>query len=115
MPDTLLHTDNIYETTNDIPSISDIDITINHGALLADIEQLFTEARPRLLRLARLNGITPDVADDVVQETMMEAWRHLANLRDPRRFSAWLDGICRNVCRRQVKALAATHLRHEPL
>lgn len=120
MPDTMINTDDIFATNNTIDNnsilpINDIDITINHAALLADMEQLFTEARPRLLRLARLNGITPDVADDVVQETMMEAWRHLANLRDPQRFSAWLDGICRNVCRRQAKTLAATYSRHEPL
>src|SRR5579863_9419593 len=79
------------------------------------MEQLFTEARPRLLRLAHLNGMTPDVADYVVQETMMEAWRHLDNLRDPQRFDAWLDGICRNVCRRQIRDLATTIARHESL
>ncbi len=118
MPDTILNSDNIYaihNTTNGIASIHDVNITMSHTALLADVEQLFTEARPRLLRLAHLNGMTPDVADDVVQETMMEAWRHLDNLRDPQRFDAWLDGICRNVCRRQAKALATTLARHEPL
>jgi hypothetical protein len=119
MPDTMINTDDIFATNNTTDNNSilpnDIDTTINHAVLLADMEQLFTEARPRLLRLARLNGMTSDVADDVVQETMMEAWRHLANLRDPQRFSAWLDGICRNVCRRQAKALAATNLRYEPL
>src|SRR5579863_533180 len=98
MPDIKLNTENIYNATNNIAPINDIDITISHAALLADMEQLFTEARPRLLRLAHLNGMTPDVADDVVQETMMEAWRHVENLRDPQRFHAWLDGICRNVC-----------------
>ncbi len=118
MPDTILNTDNLYatnNTTNGIPSIRDVNITMSHAALLADMEQLFTEARPRLLRLARLNGMTADVADDVVQETMMEAWWHLANLRDPQRFDAWLDGICRNVCRRQTRTLATTIARHEPL
>ncbi|HLY32879.1 MAG TPA: sigma-70 family RNA polymerase sigma factor, partial [Ktedonobacterales bacterium] len=29
-----------------------------------------------------------------------EAWRSLDQLRDATRFDAWLDGICRNVCRR---------------
>jgi len=118
MPDTTLNTGkkyDIHNTTSDIPSIQDVNIAISHAALLADMEQLFTEARPRLLRLARLNGIATDIADDVVQETMMEAWRHFANLRDPQRFDTWLDGICRNVCRRQARAQATSISRHEPL
>src|SRR5579884_1526873 len=90
------------------------DMTISHAALLADMEQVFTEARPRLLRLARLNGIAADSADDVVQETMMEAWRRVKNLRDPQRFNAWLDGICRNVCKRH-KTAAGTLPLHESL
>lgn len=77
--------------------------TYNHARLLNDIEQLFTQARPRLLHLARLNGVIADCAEDVVQETLIEAWRHLDTLREPARFRAWLDGICRNVCRRQKR------------
>jgi RNA polymerase sigma-70 factor (ECF subfamily) len=48
-----------------------------------------------------LNGVVSDYTEDVVQETLVEAWRHLETLREPARFQAWLDGICRNVCRRQ--------------
>lgn len=94
--------------------VNDGNMTISHAALLADMEQVFTEARPRLLRLAHLNGMSPDMADDVVQETMMEAWRHVEKLRDPQRFNAWLDGICRNVCRRYQTPDGALHL-HESL
>jgi len=75
-----------------------------HTQLITNLDMLLADARPRLLRLARMNGITPDVADDVVQETLMEAWRHLDNLHTAERFSAWLDGICRNVCRRHARA-----------
>ena len=85
-------------------------MTINHAALLADLEQVFTEARPRLLRLAHVNGMLPDMAEDVVQDTMLEAWRHIEQLRDPQRFHAWLDGICRNVCRRYKTPERARHL-----
>ncbi len=60
-------------------------------------------ARPRLLRLAHLSGIRPDEAEDVVQETYLEAWRHLEKLQ-PERVSAWLDGICRNICKRHLHA-----------
>lgn len=65
-------------------------------------------ARPRLLRLAQLNGIGLDEAEDVVQETYIEAWRNLDKLREPERFSAWLDGICRNICKRHLHARAAS-------
>jgi RNA polymerase sigma factor (sigma-70 family) len=78
-----------------------------HMASSANLDALLDEARPRLLRLARLHGIATDLAEDVVQETCLEAWRHLEQLREPERFSSWLDGICRNVCRRQVRALAS--------
>ena len=101
-------------TSYDQSPVNDGNMTISHAALLADMEQVFTEARPRLLRLAHLNGMSPDMADDVVQETMMEAWRHIENLRDPQRFHAWLDGICRNVCRRYQTPDGALHL-HESL
>lgn len=78
-----------------------------HAQLITNIDTLLADARPRLLRLARMNGIPQDVADDVVQETLMEAWRHLENLHSPERLSAWLDGICRNVCRRQTRTQIA--------
>lgn len=77
-----------------------------HAALVGDIERLFRASQSRLLRVARLRGIAPNAADDVVQETLLEAWRHLDQLRDPARFDAWLDGICRNVCLRQQRAAA---------
>ncbi|HEX9037897.1 MAG TPA: sigma-70 family RNA polymerase sigma factor [Ktedonobacterales bacterium] len=70
------------------------------------LSALLEDARPRLLRLARLNGAAADVAEDIVQETLFEAWRALGNLREPERFDAWLDGICRNVCRRQARTRA---------
>jgi RNA polymerase sigma-70 factor (ECF subfamily) len=80
----------------------------------ANLPALLEEARPRLLHLARLNGIPPDQIEDVVQETYLEAWRHLQQLRKPELFAAWLDGICRNVCRRHARTLAGfaqgTHL-----
>lgn len=55
----------------------------SHDALIADIEQVLTGARPRLLRLAGRQGVAPDDADDVVQETLVEAWKHLERLRAP--------------------------------
>jgi RNA polymerase sigma factor (sigma-70 family) len=78
-----------------------------HVTLSANLNALLDEARPRLLRLARLHGSAADLVEDVAQETCLEAWRHLGRLREPERFASWLDGICRNVCRRQTSAMAS--------
>lgn len=82
--------------------------------LRGDLDQLLAEAQPRLRRLARQHGLALDMADDVVQETLMEAWRSVRHLRDPKRFDAWLNGICRNVCRRQVRMEARMSARQTP-
>ena len=59
--------------------------------------------RARLVRLcARLTG-NAAAADDLAQETLLEAWRSQQALRDPDRFSAWLSGIALNVCRRWMR------------
>jgi RNA polymerase sigma-70 factor (ECF subfamily) len=84
------------------PPTPDAQVTLS-----ANLSALLDEARPHLLWLARLHGIAADLAENVVQETCLEAWRHLERLREPERFASWLDGICRNVCRRQVRALAS--------
>src|SRR5947199_318428 len=57
-----------------------------------NIDTLLTNARPRLLHLAHAQGVPPDAAEDVIQETLLEAWRHLDALRHPDRFDAWLNG-----------------------
>lgn len=79
------------------------------------LEQRLAAARPRLLRLARLFAIPHEAADDIAQDTMLAAWRAVATLRDPERFDSWLDGICRNMCRRYLRS-SATHVAHaQPL
>lgn len=79
------------------------------------VEQGLAAARPRLLRLAILLGVGADGAEDVVQEALLEAWRSRHALRSPERFSAWLDGICRNVCRRWLRAQGIRAARYQPL
>jgi RNA polymerase sigma-70 factor (ECF subfamily) len=81
---------------------------LSHEELAHHIDEIVEAARPRLLRLAQLNGIEPDSAEDVVQETLLEAWRSLPKLREPQRLSAWLDGICRNICKRHLHAKSST-------
>src|SRR5215471_16436783 len=78
-------------------------------------EHLFTGVRPRLLRLARLRGVAPDALEDVVQETLLLAWRLLDRLNTTEHFSLWLEEICRNVCARHRRASHRDTARHIPL
>jgi RNA polymerase sigma factor (sigma-70 family) len=71
---------------------------------LIEREGWLAEARPRLVRLARLRGVAADAVEDVVQETLLEAWTHLDRLYAPEGFHRWIDEICRNVCRRYARA-----------
>lgn len=45
----------------------------------------------------------PEAAEDLAQETLVRAWRHGDQLRDPERYDAWLKAIARNLCRRWLR------------
>ncbi|HJT55567.1 MAG TPA: RNA polymerase sigma factor, partial [Ktedonobacteraceae bacterium] len=85
------------------------------SALLTDQDGILTETRQRLARLAQARGIEPHTIDDVVQETLLEAWSHLERLHTPAGFSLWIDEICRNVCRRAAHRREVDLLRRAPL
>jgi len=46
-------------------------------------------------------------AEDLVQETLLRAFRDLKRLRDPDRFRPWLSRIALNTCRMHLRRLAA--------
>jgi len=61
---------------------------------------LLIAERPRLARFcARFTG-DASVAEDLAQETLYEAWKHIHMLHDPAGITPWLFAIARNVCRR---------------
>lgn len=63
-------------------------------------EALLPAERPRLIRLcASLTG-NYEVAEDLTQETLYEAWRHLHKIHDASGLHPWLSAIARNVCLR---------------
>ncbi len=72
--------------------------TGQNGTLLAygDLSQ----QRPRLVRLCAKLSSDHEAAEDLAQETLLEAWRHAHTLRDPSAWPAWLSGVARNVCLR---------------
>ena len=52
----------------------------------------------RLFQLAKLILRDSDLAEDVVQDSMIHAWRELPRLRDPDRFEAWIRRMVVNRC-----------------
>lgn len=60
---------------------------------------------------AQLSG-NPDAAEDLAQETLLEAWRHRWKLNDPSGRLSWLAAIARNVCSRWRQARARHRAEH---
>jgi RNA polymerase sigma-70 factor (ECF subfamily) len=63
-------------------------------------ETTLREQRPRLVALCASMTGDRRIAEDLAQETLIEAWRHWHDIRDGARRGAWLAGIAHNVCRR---------------
>ena len=55
------------------------------------------EERAQLVRYCAAMSGKSEVAEDLAQETLLEAWRNAQALRDPSRRLQWLAGIARNV------------------
>jgi RNA polymerase sigma-70 factor (ECF subfamily) len=73
---------------------------IGRDQSVADDDARLAAERTRLVRLCyRLTGDL-DAAEDLAQETLLEAFRNAHKLHDPSGYSRWLSAIARNVCRR---------------
>jgi RNA polymerase sigma-70 factor (ECF subfamily) len=79
--------------------------------------------RARLVRFCAYLSGSRDTAEDLAQETLIEAWRHRNRLHDPGGHRQWLSAIARNVCMRWRRAQGryveqighVTNARDEPL
>ena len=56
--------------------------------------------RARLVRLCAVLSGDGDAAEDLAQETLLEAWRHRHKVTDAHGADRWLTAIARNVCLR---------------
>ena len=54
---------------------------------------------------------SPDVAEDILQQSFIKAYHHLAEVRG--RFDAWLFRIVANGCKDWLKNIRRTHVSHE--
>ena len=70
--------------------------------------------RERLVRLCATLSGDPGAAEDLAQETLLEAWRHSERLVDPAGRDRWLGAIARNVALRHRRRLGRD-ARLEPL
>jgi RNA polymerase sigma factor (sigma-70 family) len=59
--------------------------------------------RRRLVRLCAAITRDRDAAEDLAQETLVEAWRNAHKVHDPDGVDRWLASIARNVCRRWAR------------
>jgi RNA polymerase sigma-70 factor, ECF subfamily len=57
----------------------------------------------RLNAVARLILHDTELAEDAVQDALVDAWRDLRGLRDPDRFDAWLHRVLVNACYTQAR------------
>lgn len=67
------------------------------------LESLLPSEWERLVRLCGSLSGSVDDAEDLAQETVIEAWRHVEMLSDRNALHHWLSGIARNVCRRWAR------------
>src|SRR4051794_3709983 len=58
---------------------------------------------PRLVRLCAHFTGDRDAAEDLAQETLIEAWRHQDRVYDWQGYSSWLSAIARNLSLRWVR------------
>jgi RNA polymerase sigma factor (sigma-70 family) len=70
------------------------------------LESVLSGERPRLVRLCAHFSGDRDAAEDLAQETMVEAWRHADRLHDWQGYSSWLAAIARNVSLRWLRRRA---------
>jgi RNA polymerase sigma-70 factor (ECF subfamily) len=71
------------------------------GGIATDF--LSQEERSRLVGLCRKLTNNADVAEDLVQETLLLAWRGIEGLREPEKRAQWIAGIARNVSLRWLR------------
>jgi RNA polymerase sigma factor (sigma-70 family) len=92
-----------------LPTEKDVDAPVasEPGSTL---ETILAGERTRLVRFCAYLTGNPDAAEDLAQETLLEAWRNQQKLRhqDERQHAEnwikWLRGIARHVCMRWVRS-----------
>jgi len=80
------------------PSSAPLAQRLRHGDRKA-AEALVEAYYDRIYLYMRATGHDPQMSEDMTQETFMQAWRHIGQLRDGNALTAWLFRIAGNVSR----------------
>jgi RNA polymerase sigma factor (sigma-70 family) len=78
-------------------------------------DRLVTRYQPLAQRVARGMIDNEEIARDLAQEAMLQAYLSLGQLREDSRFKSWLTGIVLNVCRNYLRDQKAERLSFETL
>jgi RNA polymerase sigma factor (sigma-70 family) len=65
--------------------------------------QLVLRYQPMAQRIAKRMIGNEDLAQELVQDAMLQAYLSLEKLHDPKRFKSWLYGIVLNICRNDLR------------
>jgi len=76
-------------------SLEDLAVRAQRGDR-ASFDELVTRVRPPLVAFLARRVPAPSDADDVAQETLARAYKHLASYDPARKFSTWLFAIGKN-------------------
>ena len=69
-----------------------------------NLEAFFQEFYPKIHRfVSNASGASPDEVDDLVQEALLEAWRHRDAFRSDSSIGTWILSIARNRVRRRYR------------
>jgi RNA polymerase sigma-70 factor, ECF subfamily len=85
----------------DLPIRSEGAAIAERDDVRAEVLSLFDECAPRLRRYARSCGLTPQAADDVIQDTFVQLYRHLCLGRSRQNLHGWLFTVCHRLARKQ--------------
>ena len=91
-----------YEETVALPPMNREELNAHN------LDRLFTSERAWLVRKCAVIIRNADAAEDLAQETLLEAWRNRDKLHDldneqQEKFRRWLAAIARNVCLRWLR------------
>ena len=81
----------------------------------AEFEETLWELGEYVSRYLRTFGLRDGILEDAVQETMMNAWIHMDQLRDGNRIKWWVRSIAKNVGFKYIKKINQKQSREVPL